>query len=27
LVEKNRNGSIGVVKLFYDMSTSQFRDF
>lgn len=27
LIEKNRNGSIGVCKLFYDMSTSQFRDF
>ena len=27
LVEKNRNGSIGVCKLFYDMSTSVFRDF
>ena len=26
LVEKNRNGSIGVVKLFYDMSTSVFKD-
>jgi replicative DNA helicase len=27
LIEKNRNGSIGVCKLFYDMSTSIFRDF
>jgi replicative DNA helicase len=27
LVEKNRNGSIGVCKLFYDLSTSLFRDF
>jgi replicative DNA helicase len=27
LIEKNRNGSIGVCKLFYDMGTSVFRDF
>jgi replicative DNA helicase len=26
IVDKNRNGSIGVVKLFYDMSTSVFKD-
>ena len=26
IVDKNRNGSIGVVRLFYDMSTSVFKD-